>query len=88
MIELLAKSAMVNLDQREAEQQAVDSCLAKLGVDQRKLVLSVHQPGESIAQIASATGKNARRLYGQVNTIRKQLLECVRQQLASELNHG
>lgn len=88
VIELLAKSALADLDQQANEQQAVDLCLAKLGADQRRLVLSVHQPGESVAKIAAATGMKARRLYSQVNALRKQLLNCVRQQLASEVKHG
>lgn len=88
VIELLAKSAMANLDRQALEQNAVDSCLAKLAEDQRRLVLSVHRTEDSVAQIAASTGQSARRLYSQVNGIRKQLLDCVRQQLAAELSHG
>jgi RNA polymerase sigma-70 factor (ECF subfamily) len=87
VIKLLAKSALENVADYDREQNAVECCLQKLEDDQRRLVLSVHQPGESIARIAEATGTNARRLYHQVNSLRKQLLECVRLRLRTEVDH-
>lgn len=88
VIELLAKSAMTDLNQQDQEQDAIDSCLSKLAEDQRRLVLSVHRTEDSVAQIAASTGQSARRLYSQVNGIRKQLLDCVRKQLGAEQSHG
>ena len=87
VIKLLSKSALEDVADYDREQNAVECCLQKFEDGQRRLVLSVHQPGESIARIAEATGMNARRLYHQVNSLRKQLLECVRLRLRTEVDH-
>lgn len=88
VVDMLAESAMSNLDAQEQERKAIENCLAKLQDDQRRLVLSVHSPGESVALIAAQTGEKARRLYSRVNVLRKKLLECTQQQLAGEVEHG
>ena len=88
VIERLAQAALDNLDQLALEQSAVESCLGELRDDQRRLVLSVHSPGESIASIAEETGQAARRLYSKVNALRKRLLECVQQRIATEVGNG
>ena len=88
VIEKLAATAMDSLDQQESERQAVESCLQTMQDDQRRLVLSVHSPGESVALIAAETGQQARRLYSKVNVLRKLLLDCVQQHLAGEASHG
>ncbi|MEM7559596.1 MAG: sigma-70 family RNA polymerase sigma factor [Planctomycetota bacterium] len=88
VIELLAENSMDALEHRQDEQEALESCLEKLPDEQRRLVLSVHAPGESIARIAKETGVKARSLYSKVNTLRTLLFECVRRQLAQETNNG
>jgi len=88
VIERLAQAATENLDQQELERTAVETCLAKLSSHQRRLVLSVYSPGESIAAIAAETGDIARRLYNQVNVLRRRLLECVQQRLEAEIGNG
>lgn len=88
VVEQLAEEAIKQIDQREKERVAIDACLGRLGDDQRRLVLSVHSPGESVAAIAAQTGEKARRLYSRVNVLRKRLLECVQQRLAGEVGHA
>lgn len=88
VIELLAENSMDALEHRQDEQEALEACLEKLPDEQRRLVLSVHAPGESIARIAKETGVKARSLYSKVNTLRTLLFECVRRQLAQETNNG
>ncbi|PAY19686.1 RNA polymerase factor sigma-70 [Rhodopirellula sp. SM50] len=85
VIERLAQDAMQNLEQRERERKAIETCLGQLDADQRRLVLSVHSPGESIAKIAEETGVKTRRLYSKVNALRKRLLDCVQGRLVEEL---
>ena len=63
---------------------ALEGCLGKLPADDRRLLLSVHAPGESVAKIARETGTQSRRLYSRVNSLRWQLLKCVRSNLAAE----
>lgn len=88
VIEKLAVSAMGQLENQEAERQAIESCLQNMPDDQRRLILSVHSPGESVAGIAAETGQKARRLYSWINVLRKLLLDCVRQQLTGDISHG
>lgn len=88
VIERLAQVALDDLDQQQLEQTAIEVCLGKLPDDQRRLVLSVYSPGESVAAIAEETGEAARRLYSKINVLRKRLLECVAQRIAAEVGHG
>ncbi|WP_372898627.1 sigma-70 family RNA polymerase sigma factor [Stieleria sp.] len=84
VIERLAQDAMQDLEQRDRERKAIEKCLGELDDDHRRLVLSVHSPGESIAKIAEETGVKTRRLYSRVNALRKQLLDCVQGRLVEE----
>lgn len=88
VIDRLAVEALQTLDRQEDERQAVVACLGRLNEDQQRLVLSVHSPGESIATIAAESGQKARRLYSQLNTLRKLLLDCVQNRLNGEPEHG
>ncbi len=88
VVERLAQAAVDRLDQQELEQAAIETCLEALSADQRRLVLSVHSPGESIAAIAEETGEAARRLYTRVNVLRRRLLECVQRRIATEVGNG
>ncbi|MGI9473338.1 MAG: sigma-70 family RNA polymerase sigma factor [Rubripirellula sp.] len=84
VVSQLADSALENLDRRDAERHAMEGCLKRMDDDQRRLVLSVHLPGESIARIAAETGQKARRLYSRLNALRKLLLNCVEQRIAED----
>lgn len=84
VVERLADSAATRMTNLDHERRAVETCLRKLNRDQRRLVMSVHSPGQSVSKIARETGENARRLYSQVNAIRRLLLDCVRGQLSGE----
>ena len=88
LVEKLAETAMGNIEQRDEERRAVEVCLGEMQDDQRRLVLSVHSPGESIARIAAETGAKARRLYNKLNVLRRLLLDCVQQRLAGEIGNG
>ncbi len=88
VVEQLATLAMEGLDRQVHERQAVESCLNELPTDQKRLILSVHSPGESIAAIAKETGEKARRLYSRINVLRKLVLDCVQQRLPGETGHG
>ncbi|RMG40522.1 MAG: RNA polymerase factor sigma-70 [Planctomycetota bacterium] len=81
VIERLAEEALETLPRYEAERTAVERCLSSLPESQRRLLLAVHTPGDSIARIAAESGQNARRLYSRVNALRRQLLDCVKRRL-------
>lgn len=84
VVRSLADTAIDQLGRREQERDAIEKCLQELGHEERRLVLSVHFPGESVARIAAETGQQARRLYTQVNHLRRQLLQCINRRLAQE----
>ncbi|QEF97547.1 RNA polymerase sigma factor [Stieleria maiorica] len=84
VIEQLAQTAMRDLSQRERERNAIEACLKELEDRERRLVLSVHAPGESVAKIAEETGIKVRRLYSKVNALRKRLADCVQLRLLEE----
>ncbi len=88
VIEQLSQAAGDFVDRRDEERRAVQACLQELPPDQRRLVLSVHVPGESIARIARETGVEARRLYTKVNALRSLLLQCIERRLAAEVGDG
>lgn len=88
VIERMARAATESLERSDDERRAVEACLQKLPVDQQRLVLSVHAPGESIARIAKESGEQARRLYSRVNALRAILLDCVKRRLAGEIGNG
>ncbi|WP_149494732.1 sigma-70 family RNA polymerase sigma factor [Roseiconus lacunae] len=88
VIEHLAGSAVELIEQSEHRRQAIETCLDQLSVNHRRLVLSVHMPGESVAQIAKESGVKPRQLYSKVNMLRSALLRCVERQLTGELGNG
>lgn len=81
VIEALAVDAEARVKTLQAERIAVEYCLKKLPDSERRLLLSVHTPGDSIARLATEIGQNARRLYSKINVLRDQISECVRQRL-------
>lgn len=84
VMEILAADAESRLNRAEAEREAVAHCLGQLQEPERRLLLSVHMPGDSIARIAADTGQKARRLYSKVNVLRDLISQCIRMQLAQD----
>ncbi len=81
-IQLLSDDAGARSQDLEAERLAIEDCLEKLPFAERRLLLSVHTRGDSIAQIAKQLGQSVRRLYSKVNALRDILGDCVRGRLA------
>lgn len=88
VVDALAETAFEQLENRHNERHALESCLRKLAEAERRLVLSVYSPGESIAKIAAETGEKARRLYNKLNRLRRLLHDCVENQVSGEISHG
>ena len=82
VMQLLAQDAEHRLEKAEAERNAVEHCLQKFQAAERRLLLSVHTPGDSVARVAAELGQQARRLYTKVNHLRDLLAACVRRELA------
>ncbi|RMF44594.1 MAG: sigma-70 family RNA polymerase sigma factor [Planctomycetota bacterium] len=77
VIEKLAEEALESSGQWQQHLQAVQECLSNLTADQRRLVLAVHTPQESVARIAAEAGIAPRRLYSRVGALRRKLRVCV-----------
>ncbi len=84
LCEILADETVAICVDRSNRHSALEGCLEKLASDDRRLILSVHAPGESVADIARQSGKEARRLYSRINMLRGMLLNCVQSRLAGE----
>lgn len=84
LVHLLADTVEDEWDRLESERQAVEDCLQKLQPPHRQLVLSVHSPGNSVAEVARQTGQKPRRLYTVLNGLRKQLLLCVQNRISPQ----
>ncbi|QDS98477.1 sigma-70 family RNA polymerase sigma factor [Adhaeretor mobilis] len=79
----LADAAMSKLGNYEAEKASLEHCLEELSSENRRLIMSVYLPGDSIAKIARENNKKARRLYSKLVALRKSLLQCVQQQMSA-----
>ncbi|TWU57639.1 sigma-70 family RNA polymerase sigma factor [Rubripirellula reticaptiva] len=84
LVELLAEDSSSWAAKESPRQAALTQCLSKLSQDDRRLLLSVHATGDSVAGIAKQMGVEARRLYSRVNALRSAMLKCVQSQLASQ----
>lgn len=81
-IRLLSKDAEQRAAAMENERLAIEDCLCEMQPADRRLVLSIHARGDSVAQIARQLGQSVRRLYSRVNVLRDILGECVQRKLA------
>ena len=88
VINILAVDAEDRIVIAEAERVALKTCIEMLNSTERRLLLSVHTQGDSVARIANELGQRARRLYSKVNALRDILADCVRKKLsAGEVYH-
>lgn len=68
----------------ERERNALEKCVAKLPVNQRKLVDVAYEPGVNKCDLADKLGWTSMALYKKLHRIRLQLMDCTRRELASE----
>ena len=81
-IQLLSADAEERVSKVELERRALEDCLGTLQPSDRRLILSIHVRGDSVAKTARQLGQNVRRLYSKVNVLRDLLGDCVRNKLA------
>ncbi|MFG0290198.1 MAG: sigma-70 family RNA polymerase sigma factor [Rhodopirellula sp. JB044] len=84
VIERLAAGASDQAEQWREKSAAVEKCLSEMEDASRNLLLSVHRPGESVAEIARRTGKKARQLYYKIDGLRTILLQCVQRRMLED----
>lgn len=74
----------VSCPQDEKLHEALDTCLKKLGPNQRALIEERYTPGRSIEDYASRSGRTAGSLRIALFRVREALRRCVEQTLATE----
>jgi RNA polymerase sigma-70 factor, ECF subfamily len=80
----LAEEAAEEMDDRKAENVALEGCLKKLPVEHREFVTLAYTPGTSTKELAEQAGAKPGSFYMRLNRIRKTLLDCVENKMAQE----
>jgi RNA polymerase sigma-70 factor (ECF subfamily) len=62
----------------------LSSCLHKLGLDQRQLVLKRYTPGASVTSIAAEQQKSPKAVSESLRRIRALLFDCIERTIARE----
>jgi RNA polymerase sigma-70 factor, ECF subfamily len=84
--EVLADLAAVvagKVEQLDARVDALHRCLAKLGPQQRRMILRRYDIGGSVRAIADELGRPAASVRVTLHRIRQSLIECIAQTLAT-----
>ncbi len=84
LLETLASEGARDIEQQEAERNALRACLKKLPEDQQNLLASCYSPGVTVQQMAKTLGRTPNSVYKGLNRIREALLRCIRKALAME----
>ena len=84
VVDALAQTAAAMIDEVSERHEALGRCLKKLHPRDRELVLTRYEPGCGVEQAAQRSGRSREAAYKALGRIRKMLLDCVSNQLASE----
>ena len=84
VLELLADEVSEEVDAYEAERWALESCVEKLNIAQRKLLAAAYAPGARIDSLAEAAGRTPMSFYKALHRIRLALMDCTQRALAQE----
>ena len=82
---LLANDAEQHSARLEHQRQALEDCLHKLPVPQRKLVDAAYAPLVRMDELARQIGLTAMALYKKLHRIRMQLTECTQREMARRI---
>ena len=77
VLELMADEGVSELDGRQAEHDALQTCLLELPERQRKFVTLAYTPGVKVKDLAAEAGSTAAAFYMRLKRIRRQLMQCV-----------
>jgi len=84
LVTRLADEAATAEPRCDAQREALETCLQRLPVRQRELVLTAYAKGTRMDELAAQRGQTPMSLYKLLHRIRQALLECVRRTLAQE----
>ncbi len=77
LLNLLADEYEEDSKPLEAERQALDSCLKKIGDADRRLLLGCYAQGMKINRMAERLDRSPSSLYKKLNRLRSTLLACI-----------
>ena len=80
--QLISDEGLDELDLREQQLSALESCVNELPDEKRKLVLRVYSREQPMKSIAKQIGKTPEALYKMLSRLRQSLLECIEQTVA------
>lgn len=87
LLQTLATEEVEVADRRDAQREALERCLAKLGPPQRTLVLQAYEPGAHIGRLATARGQTTMAVYKLLHRLRLALVACTQRDLAQQGIH-
>jgi RNA polymerase sigma-70 factor (ECF subfamily) len=77
LLELMADEGVEEIDQRQAEHDALASCLEALTEKQRQLITLAYTQGVKVKELAEEAGSTAEAFYMRLTRLRRQLMKCV-----------
>lgn len=82
-LEAVAQTSLERSEELEMRRAALTECLGKLRPKDRDLIEQRYAPGERGKHLAEQIGRPANSVYQSLGRIRRSLLECIQQRLAT-----
>jgi RNA polymerase sigma-70 factor (ECF subfamily) len=77
LFDLLADEGAEEIGQRQAEYDALESCLQAMPEKHRWLLTLAYTPGVKVKDLAERAGSTSAALYMRLNRLRKDLMHCI-----------
>ena len=77
ILELMADEGAEEIDQRQEEYDALESCLAAMPEKSRQLLTLAYTPGVKVKELAAQAGSSSAAFYLRLNRLRKELMNCI-----------
>ena len=88
VLELMADEGIEELDARQHEHDALESCLAAMPEKQRQFLTLAYTPGVKVKELAEEAGSTAAAFYMRLRRLRRQLLQCVELKTQQQVGGG
>jgi RNA polymerase sigma-70 factor, ECF subfamily len=79
LVEQLAQGVTPSPARENTDAEALDSCMAKLGRQDRELMELRYEPGATVEDVARRVGRSTKAVYAALGRIRTWLLVCIQQ---------
>lgn len=81
LMDLMADEGVEELDERDTEHEALESCLAAMPEKQRRFLTLAYTPGVKTKELAEAAGSTPAAFYMRLKRLRGQLMQCMETKL-------